>query len=111
MRRYLLILSLGALQLWGGLYLATLGGNQLLGRRAIPQALQVTRERPATYKIAIMGREVAVGKAVVLGKMTEVQRSKLFSRLTKLRLRVPVGRLDLLIEQRNRRLGQQEKRK
>ena len=68
MRKYLWIFGLGLLLLWAGLAATTLGGNSLLGRQAIPQALTVARGR-ASYRIVFMGKRVQVGRALILGEL------------------------------------------
>lgn len=105
MQKYLLVFLLSLFLLWGGLYAATVGGNSLLGKRAIPQALIVARGGGATYRIEFMGRSVQVGRALLLGSLDPDTKGMLSPRGEKsfsLKYSLPLGKLDLLIDRRNR---------
>ena len=101
MQKLLAILVLSLLFLWGGLYLAATGANTLLVKNAIPQALTVAREADATYKLKVWGRELVLGRAIVLGDLT----GSGFLAGDREKIQLPLGRLDQLIAERNRILA------
>ncbi len=103
MQKYLWILGLGLLLLWGGLAATTLGGNSLLGRQAIPQALTVAWGG-ANYRIVFMGKRVQVGRALILGELSGDGGLLLGKIGFSPKYKVPLLQLDQLIVRRNRYL-------
>lgn len=97
--RYLGIFTLVVLLLWGGLSLAVLGSNTLLGRRDIPKAIAFV-PKEGKLSISFLGEDYRLTKTPPLGQLLGQYK----------RIRLELGSMEELIRLRKQWLQRIEGR-